>query len=246
MSDDPSADPNNASLSDQKKKKRKRSICERCERPTPAACICEALPSEPLELKHCHCLVLQHPHESRRKNRSLPLIELCLSQQSISVSVARRFGDAIDSTIMDRLNKSRNPIWLIYPDSENGISLQQALQERKSEANETNETESKPVTIVFLDGTWKYAKEMDQANREEKQYPSHMKRIQLMESDLKELTRSKRFDIRTPPSDQHLSTAECISWVVSKVEGNEDIYQTLMKPLDFMVERWHSFKTQKR
>jgi len=54
----------------------------------------------------------------------------------------------------------------------------------------------------------------------------------------------KRFDIRTPPSDQHLSTAECLAWVVSVIEDSPEVYETLMKPLDYMVQKWHSFSQE--
>ena len=54
----------------------------------------------------------------------------------------------------------------------------------------------------------------------------------------------RRFDIRTPPSSNHLSTAECIAWAVSAIEEKPQIYETMMKPLDLMVEKWHSFSKQ--
>lgn len=53
----------------------------------------------------------------------------------------------------------------------------------------------------------------------------------------------RRFDIRTPPSPDHLSTAECIATVLREVEGesNKDIFDVLMRPLDLMVSQWRSF-----
>ena len=44
-----------------------------------------------------------------------------------------------------------------------------------------------------------------------------------------------------PPTSNHLSTAECIAWVLSAIERKPHIYEVLMGPLDLMVEKWRSF-----
>ena len=51
----------------------------------------------------------------------------------------------------------------------------------------------------------------------------------------------RRFLIRTPPSLDHLSTAESIAWIASRVENNPQIYESIMKVLDYMVEIWRGF-----
>ena len=87
---------------------------------------------------------------------------------------------------------------------------------------------------------------MDRANLQHGLYPTNTLRVQLSEQDLVGLV-PRRFDIRTPPpspSPQHyyyLSTAECLAWVVARVEERPEIYDILMKPLDLMVQQWHSF-----
>ena len=86
---------------------------------------------------------------------------------------------------------------------------------------------------------------MDRANMEYGCYPEHMLRVQLTKDDFdRDNTRfePRRFDIRTPPTEQHLSTAECVAFVLSRIEDdNHLIYHTIMKPLDLMVQQWHSF-----
>lgn len=63
----------------EEKSSKRRPICEGCGLPA-KTCICQSLPAEPLSglLTKSRLVVLQHPHESRKKNRSLPLVELCL------------------------------------------------------------------------------------------------------------------------------------------------------------------------
>jgi DTW domain-containing protein YfiP len=226
--------------------KRKRSICTRCDRPEPSACICSALPDERIHLQKCRCLVLQHPHEVRRKNRSLPLVEYCLDADSLAVTTGRRFGSSTDESVLKLLkepppeeNGTLNPVWLFYPGAD-AISLAQALTQHKSSGHDNSR-----ITLLFLDATWKYAKEMDQANTQNKQYPDHMLRVQLSEADLENVT-PRRFDIRTPLSDEHLSTAECLAWTIAQVEENQESYGIIMKPLDLMVRQWHSFSDQKK
>jgi hypothetical protein len=67
-----------------------------------------------------------------------------------------------------------------------------------------------------------------------------------------------RFAIRTPPKPKtttttttatvkdltnivYLSTAECLAYVLARIEQNEVIYHTIMKPLDLMVQQWQSY-----
>ncbi|CAB9519508.1 DTW domain-containing protein 2 [Seminavis robusta] len=242
--------------------KKGRPICPRCHRPTPRACICEGLPSSLILLNKCHVLVLQHPHEKRRKNCSLPLLQLCLHSSSMTVIVARRFGDQCPPTAMALLQQQAKKVLLIFPeddtdqddDSNNTLTLTQAREFCRQTTTATNASSSKDngsnesdkILIVVLDATWKYAREMDRANQP--YYPSHMKRVALSWDDpLRPTTVPFRFDIRTPPSQVHLSTAECIAWVLSALEDESSkdnqshnmLYSNLMKPLDCMVQKWH-------
>jgi DTW domain-containing protein YfiP len=204
-------------------------------------------------LRRCHCLVLQHPHEERRKNRSLPLAELCLHPDSLTVVRGRRFGPeatpANTEASLQRLLLVRNEkgssaaVWLLFP-GPSAISLQEALQRRRRRKG-SKEEEDEVVTLVFLDATWRYAREMDSANVRHGQYPANTLRVQVTAGDGL-VVDSRRFDIRAPPAELHFSTAECLAFVASKVEGRSSgVYDTLMKPLDLMVKQWHSFSDKK-
>ena len=214
----------------------RRVICPRCERPQARACLCAALPDQRLALQHCHVLALQHPHEIKRKNRSLFLAEFCLTVDSITRVRTRRWQPGRSSQDLARLLAPERRVWLIYPHAQ-AKSLSQALEERQQQSPPS------PLTLIFLDATWKFAAEMERAS----QFPPHTQYIQLdADTDLCNLPTPKRFDIRTPPSPAHLSTAECLALVVSRVEGNPLIYDTIMKPLDLMVAQWHSFANNKK
>ena len=144
------------------------------------------------------------------------------------------------------------------------------IKKRQQQDNDSTDNQKSPqITIFVLDATWKYAKEIHKANLKEEQYPSHMIKVSLHpipsnsestnenETSTEEKTtaetimttttttpvgfKPRRFDIRTPPSDECLSTAECIAWAVAATEDNPELYASLMKPLDVMVEKWKSF-----
>ena len=165
---------------------------------------------------------------------------------------------------MDIIRDDAEPLFLLYlgPDA---IPLQEAMKRIDSSTNNSisssNENtgsseDKKVINILVLDGTWKYAREMDLKDKQEKQYPDRM----IIRIQLKPTTDDKmpndtfqpgRFGIRTPPSPDHLSTAECIAWIASRVEQPQQdssvlLLETLLKPLDCMVFKWTSFQNDKR
>lgn len=196
-----------------------RSECSTCQRPA-TACLCATLPATRLSLQRCHCVVLQHPLEVRHKNRSLPLVELCLDEESLTVQQTRFLSPDLTTPL------TGPNVWLVYPDP-SAMSLTTALSHCTTDK----------VTLVFLDATWQFAREMYAAST----VPRHVQLVQLAAEDYPSLSVPRRFCIRTPPSPHHLSTAECLAWVVSKVEQDASMYETIMRPLDAMVGHWQSF-----
>jgi len=250
---------------------------------------------------------LQHPHELKMKNRSLPIVELCLRQRdreetenidyesnwAMDVTILRRLGDKVDPFIMSLLQETEN-VLLFYPFGPKVMSLKdgvKTLMERRSARNSATNNlstdENGRITLVFIDATWTYAKEMVRANDTMNLWPHDLVRVRLSstvnnhimhesdemkskkESYLLRKTeddfmnsekgsakccediqfvpdgyRPRRFDIRTPPTDNHLSTAESIAWVVSYIECKPSLYTDLMKPLDEMVSHWHCKRTK--
>eukprot|EP01083_Nonionella_stella_P201501 737148_1 len=110
--------------------------------------------------------------------------------------ITKRLGDQIAQShpqIIELLHDPRNPVLLCYP-SDDAISVQEAMervenqskggqrnQHEQNDANENNLTQTenamrtsdrrKKYTIIFIDATWKYAKEMDTKSIENKSWP---------------------------------------------------------------------------
>lgn len=273
-SNETSKSPNNkAKIIDSGEKKqeteklegKKRKICERCNRPLPRTCICEALPEQRIRLDRTTILVLQHPHEIKMKNRSIPILELCLEPASLVLCVGRRLGEIATPEISKLLEPPNLPI-LLFPGDEKqkeGPSNVLSLVDVKEKIATDNLLLPKGGRIVLLalDATWRFAKEMNRANIEDEQYPPHMLRVSLQPQDLPPGWTSGRFNIRTTPTDSSesasstssymMSTAECIALAVSKLEKADEssqskLYSDLMKPLDFMVAKWNSFVREKK
>lgn len=124
----------------------------------------------------------------------------------------------------------------------------------------TDDNTEPKVILLALDATWKYAREMHKANLQGSHYPSHMLRLGITADDLPTTFQASRFEIRTTPTPQPnsnptntpkeqpppseaswMSTGECVAWLVSELEGDASIYETVLKPLDSMVTKWNSF-----
>lgn len=287
-----------------------RQKCHRCNFPQ-RTCVCPSLPNNLFPLfQKCRILVLQHPHELRRANSSLPLVELCLfgrrkfkessdaptneNKFVMKTVVGRRFGDHCDADAMKVLRDPNEVVVLVFPhklamDFEEGLRIaeercrvgcsegnggkidEQDVSQGTYSAALIGEPKRKKMTIVFIDATWKHAREMEAATDAAGEWPENTIRVQMTPSssgnsrvDVDDASwteanvgssiesRSKtqddnsesqsfiqrRFLIRTPPSPDHLSTAECIAWIASRIENNPLIYESITKVLDYMVERW--------
>jgi len=263
--------------SEKQSTKRKRAICDHCNRPTPQACICCALPTHPIQLLKSRVIVLQHPSESKRKNSSLPLTSLCLDNKyhkgtklnahvdvSFYTTVARWWGEeVVEPEIWKLVNDEHEPVLICFP-SDEAVTLEEALlkisklilpevakNEETIQHSDDAEMHTTPkINIIFIDATWKYAKEMVSKTIQNGGWPSHSINVKLEPTkDFGENFKARRFDIRTPPSVDHLSTAECIAHVLREVEGRSagnEVFDTLMRPLDLMVQQWHSFQDSKK
>lgn len=277
----------------------KRALCPGCGFP-PRTCLCPSLPPAPLAplLRRCRVVVLQHPHEIRRKNSSLPLVELCLFGKgcaraedaapvreedfAMKVVAGRCFGEYCDAAVMDRLRDPSEVVVLVYPhpqavDLEEGIksaeercgisdgrdpregSVKSAKRGSAADGaidtkHGADDTKRKKMTLVFLDATWKHAREMYSKTENMGEWPADLIRVQLTPTAagcgsgvgrgggaVGATFVERRFGIRAPPSPDHLSTAECVARVLALVERDPSIYQGITRTLDYMVGLWQTF-----
>ena len=175
--------------------------------------------------------------------------------------VGRGLGpDSNHTDVMNILNDENQVVLLIFPhpyamDLEQGIKLAERQCGFTLEDDASfDKSENKKMNLLFIDATWKHAREME-AKLTKALDSEHWIRIQLIPEEItpiesiEEISNSqdetsqtpfvqRRFQIRAPPSPNHLSTAECLAWVASRVERNPIIYESITKVLDYMVNLW--------
>ena len=188
--------------------------------------------------------------------------------------VARRLGVYCDDDVMGLLRDPNEVAVLVFP-HEDALELEDGLRLAEGRCKSNNidisndaKEEKKKMTLIFIDATWKYAKEMEKCTDSDNQWPENLIRVRITPpsststsskvnldgSDdddgwkTPSLTTTtttttpfieRRFRIRTPPSSNHLCTAESIAWIVSRVERNPVIYESIMTALDYMVSVWN-------
>ncbi|XWS59112.1 hypothetical protein CRYUN_Cryun08bG0094300 [Craigia yunnanensis] len=126
----------------------RRQLCTHCDRPLPV-CLCHALPPTPLPTK-TKILIIRHPHESRHKLNTTPLLsKTLLNTTTIS---SRRL-------LPNHLSNQSPPAIYLFPPSPSTPAI--TLSQLKS-TNLLN-YQTTPLLLIVFDATWKHAKEMVRA-----------------------------------------------------------------------------------
>lgn len=89
------------------------------------------------------------------------------------------------------------------------------------------------VDVHALPKSLQLAREMNLVIKEELINPTNLVHVRLSNPE-----KPRRFDIRTPVSDNHWCTAEAIAHTLAKLEDRREIFDTIMRPLDLVVQRW--------
>ncbi|ESQ52895.1 hypothetical protein EUTSA_v10017127mg [Eutrema salsugineum] len=137
---------------------KRRQICSRCDRPAPI-CLCHVIPADPIPTR-TEILILHHPHESRHKLNTTPLLVKSLSQ--ITRIPARRL---LRRHISDGESLQSTPTIYLFPSSPSSPAV--TISEFKT-LNLLNHqgVSNPPLRLIVFDATWKHAKEMVKASEE--------------------------------------------------------------------------------
>lgn len=184
----------------------RRPECSRCSRPQ-KVCLCPFLPLHPLHIS-TNLYVIQHPAEESKVLRTVPLLAACLPQDKCKVKIGRRFSEERDPELSAVCQRSGTLI--LYPGDE-AANLEEFILD----------SPVYPSTIIIIDGTWSQAKDIFYKNS----LFRLPKQVQLKTSV------SSQYVIRTQPTNRCLSTLECAAVALSILEKNNDIQETLLRPL---------------
>ncbi|KAG2494959.1 hypothetical protein HYH03_006894 [Edaphochlamys debaryana] len=92
---------------------RRRQECPRCLRPQ-RVCLCAALPQQPLRLRG-RVVILQHPHELKKRLATVPLLRACLDPASLEVVTGRKLPAPESDPSLDSLLSGPHPVYVLFP-----------------------------------------------------------------------------------------------------------------------------------
>ncbi|KAG8456274.1 hypothetical protein GDO86_002168 [Hymenochirus boettgeri] len=184
----------------------RRRLCSQCRRPQ-KVCLCPFLPSCALNVS-TSLYIVQHPAEESRVLRTVPLLAACLPQEKCKVLVGRRFGE---ERYPELAAVCRNPgTFILYPGAEAANLEEVSLADIQA-----------PYALIIIDGTWSQAKDIFYKNS----LFRLPKQVQI------KTTISSQYVIRTQPTNTCLSSLECAAVALSVMEKNDNIQETILRPL---------------
>lgn len=224
-----------------------RSHCSRCDRPA-RVCVCSCLPSAPFETE-ARLLVLIHPKETRRACGTVPLLRLCL--RNLGVISGASFGETMEEAPEELLQELflpgrplelRQPTFLVAPGpSARVLRRRPGCGEGGAEAPAAEAPSQQPsvlgksCTLVFVDATWRLAKQMVFRTP----WLQNLPRVCL------EPEEESRYAFRRQPARDCVSTleavGECLLALESDVAKAEEAHASLRALFDAMVAHQVSF-----
>ena len=200
-----------------------RAICKRCSRPM-RVCVCAFLPETPLVLS-TPIVLLQHPHEAKRKLQTAALLELCINPQWCKLYRCRSIGPVLASPFwIDAVeHQGRTPLLLFPREGAMGLSELQASLESGAR-----------YCLVVLDGTWREANEL---LRNSGGRLSGVRTLDIGEGG----QRQGLFAARKPPRDGCVSTLEAVAYTMETLEPDpvtaEKNVAALLRPMLRMAQQ---------
>ncbi|XVF56155.1 hypothetical protein PTKIN_Ptkin06aG0094400 [Pterospermum kingtungense] len=202
----------------------RRQLCTHCDRPLPV-CLCHALPTTRLPTK-TKILIIRHPHESRHKLNTTPLLSKTLLNAT-TISSRRLVLHHLPN------HSPSTPAIYLFPPSPSSPAV--TLSQVKS-TNLLN-YQNTPLLLIVFDATWKHAKEMVRAS--EGVLKGFAERVCLDgvdESVVGGTIYDNELVLRKEPFGGCVSTLEAVARCLGVIEPNGDEVQgVLIRVLREMV-----------
>ncbi|XP_056158764.1 tRNA-uridine aminocarboxypropyltransferase A [Syzygium oleosum] len=213
-----------------------RRVCPGCDRPA-RVCLCRVIPSPPIRTA-ARVVVLHHPHESRHKLSTVPVLSRCLLNSTVLLHRKLRPGL---SPLLDRFPPS---IYLFPPSTSSSSSSPSLTLSQLRASDLLRRAEPEGLVVIAFDATWKHAREMLSASEE---YLSRFAVRVCLDSDYDEsVDGGSIYDselvLRKEPYGGCVSTMEAVARVLRAVETNgEEVERRLIGVLKEMVRLQASF-----
>ena len=210
---------------DKHKNARKRSYCPSCHY-VQQNCLCASITEQSC---HMRVIILQHPTESKHSKNSAKLVKLCIKQCEIII------GEQPQDFANIRAIKS--PVYVIYP-SEQAVPIESlkamhsiplSLSQR-DDSPILPEDNQQPITLVFIDASWRKAYKMWQQNPWLQQLPN------LTFTDAPKT----QYQIRKHKRQTSLSTLEAVAYCLNQIENADT--KALFKAFDAMIAMHNRYR----
>ncbi|CAN8286958.1 unnamed protein product [Cochlearia groenlandica] len=208
----------------------RRQICDGCDRPKPI-CLCHVIPTDPIPTKKTEIIILHHPHESRHKLNTTPLLSKSLRR--VTRIPGRRL---LRRDISDGESSLSSPIIYLFPSSPSSPAV--TISEFKS-LNMKSPNPNQNLRLIVFDATWKHAKEMVRASEEVLREAGAVRVCLDAEIDAS-VSGGSIYDselmLRMEPYGGCVSTLEAVARCLGALETNgEEIERKLIRVLKEMV-----------
>ncbi|XP_046426825.1 tRNA-uridine aminocarboxypropyltransferase 2 isoform X1 [Neodiprion fabricii] len=190
---------------------RMRDKCIQCRRPI-TVCWCLGLPNTRLS-PNSRVIILQHPAEVKRCLRTAPMLTYALEPGKCLTFRGKKFPLPHHEGLADIL-KDPNTV-MLYPTNDS-VAL--------DTLDPVGINGQKPYNLVILDGTWPQAKAM---------FHGSPMLYSIRSCKLVGLPTSE-YVIRTQPTEGCLSTLETGTFALSILEGNSQLKDELLRPLQYL------------
>lgn len=190
-----------------------RTLCPRCNY-VQKNCLCEAITTQ-----NCHSqvFILQHPSETKHSKNSAKLVNLCIKQCTVIV------GEHPED--FAQVKSLPQPVYLIYP-SERAQPIERLVSEQTKLISDTQ----KPISLIFIDASWRKAYKMWQQNPWLQQLPNltfnHAPKT--------------RYQIRKHKRASSLSTLEAVAYSLSQLENADT--SALFTAFDAMIAMHNRYR----
>lgn len=211
----------------------RRRICNRCDRPNPI-CLCHVIPADPIPTR-TEIIILHHPHESRHKLNTTPL--LVKSLRHVTRIPGRRLLRRNISTGETSLPSP--PTIYLFPSSPSSPAVTISEFKSLNLLNHQGISNPPPVRLIVFDATWKHAKEMVRASEEVLREAGAVRVCLDTEIDAS-VSGGSIYDsellLRREPFGGCVSTAEAVARCLGAFEQDgEEIERKLIRVLKEMV-----------
>ena len=175
--------------------------------------------------------MIQHKLELKRPMATEPILRKVIDDEngnSYKLIICKYFREGQNKEICEKLKENYENSFVLYPTEK---SVEWRLDDKIDVEDPTpiSQDKSRPKTnLIVIDGTWRQA----QSIYAKSDFLKSLKTCKITQSRKKK----SEYLIRTQPTEASLCTLEAVGLALKYLKEDEDIYESLLKPLRKMCQ----------